>query len=348
MNMTEPQVASDSTRLADHTTFRIGGPAGSLIVATSESELIAAVQEADQSGSDLLILSGGSNMLVSDQGFPGVVLKVAIQGIATTRTPTGIRLRVAAGQSWDDLVATSVTQGWSGFEMLSGIPGLVGAGPIQNIGAYGVEIASLIHQVNSYDRQTNTKVAFSPEQCGFGYRTSLFKQSPNRYVILSVEYDLMIDSVSRPIQYTDLAQHLGVNIGTRAKLTAVREAVLEVRRSKGMVLDPADHDTWSAGSFFTNPIINETQADQLPTDAPRYLQPDGSIKTSAAWLIEQAGFNKGYGTGPARLSTKHVLALTNHGGATAKDILDLATTIQVKVRNTYGITLTPEPVLVGL
>jgi len=335
--------------LADLTTFRVGGPARRLVTARTEADLIAAVREADAQADPLLIVSGGSNMLVSDEGFPGTVVVVTTQGIESRILPgTGVQISAAAGEMWDGLVATAVERGWSGLEMLSGIPGLVGAAPIQNIGAYGAEAASAIARVRVFDRHTDQVVVFQPPDCAFGYRTSLFKHSPGRYVVLSVDLQLRTGELGSPIRYTELARHLGVELGARVPVGEVRQAVLELRRSKGMVLDPSDHDTWSAGSFFTNPVVSPEVAATLPPAAPRFPQADGTVKTSAAWLIDQAGFHKGYGAGPATLSTKHVLALTNRGTATADDILTLARTVRDGVRTTYGITLGPEPVLVGL
>jgi UDP-N-acetylmuramate dehydrogenase len=293
-------------------------------------------------------VSGGSNLLVGDQGFPGLVVLVATQGITVTRHSDTVGLSVAAGQSWDRLVAWTVDQGWGGLEALSGIPGLVGAAPVQNIGAYGAEVASAIAAVTAWDRHTGQVARLGPAECRFGYRTSLFKQQPGRWVVLRVELTLRAEAPRAPAAYAELARRLGVEVGGLAPTSQVRQAVLDLRRGKGMVLDPADHDTWSAGSFFTNPIIEPAQAAGLPADAPRFPQPGGAIKTSAAWLIERAGFHKGYGPGPARLSTKHVLALTNRGGATAADLMDLACQVRDGVRQTYGIALVPEPVLVGL
>jgi len=332
--------------LAELTTFRIGGPAGRLVVATTEDALTQTFEST--APEDLLIVSGGSNMLVADAGFPGVVLRIATRGIAADATGPEVRLTVAAGEPWDDLVARTVAEGWSGLEMLSGIPGLAGAAPIQNIGAYGAEVATAIRRVRAYDRQTGTAADLGPADCAFAYRTSVFKRSPGRFLVLEIELVLHRDSLSAPVEYAELARHLGVAVGAQAPVDEVRAAVLDLRRGKGMVLDPADHDTWSAGSFFTNPVITNDQAATLPPDAPRFPQPDGLVKTSAAWLIDHAGFHKGYGDGPARLSTKHVLALTNQGGATAADVVHLARTIRAGVRTTYGITLEPEPVLVGL
>ena len=341
--------------LAHFTTFRIGGPARNLVIAQTEDELVGAVQRGDLASTPVLVVSGGSNMLVSDDGFEGTVVVVATQGIEQQTTQgTGIHLRVAAGQPWDQLVEHTIAQGWSGLEMLSGIPGLVGAAPVQNIGAYGAEIASVIHAVRVYDRPAKQIVTLSPDACGFGYRTSLFKQQRDQYVVLSVDLNLAQQQwiggfgLSQPVAYAELAGHLGVDIGTRVPLTDARQAVLALRRAKGMVFDPADHDTWSAGSFFTNPIVSSAVAATLPEDAPRFAQPDGTVKTSAAWLIDHAGFHKGYALGPAALSSKHVLALTNTGHATAQDILRLARKIRDAVLTTYGIRLEPEPVFVGV
>ena len=341
-------VSSHSRILADYTTFRIGGPADALIVARTEDELVDAVREADFQSTPLLIVSGGSNMLVADEGFRGTAVVVATQGIEASPSHGEVRLKVAAGEVWDSLVSHTVDQDWAGLEMLSGIPGLAGAAPIQNIGAYGAEAAFVITEVRAFDRQTSRIVYFTSNDCHFGYRTSVFKQQQGRYIVLTVTLHLRIDRLSTPIAYAELAHHLGVEIGARVPLADARRTVLELRRGKGMVLNESDHDTWSAGSFFTNPIISADVAACLPPDAPRFPQLDGTIKTSAAWLIDHAGFHKGYGTPPATLSTKHVLALTNRGGATASDILALACTIRDGVRARYGITLEPEPLLVGL
>ena len=337
----------DSLRLADWTTFRIGGPADRIVVARTDDEVIATAREADSAGTPLLVVSGGSNMLVADEGFRGTALVITTTGVTVNCTDT-VDLCVAAGEPWDDLVKRAVNEGWSGLEMLSGIPGLVGAAPVQNIGAYGAEVASVVRRVRAYDRATGQITTLEPADCRFGYRRSLFKQATGRYIVLSVDLRLRLFEQSAPIEYAELARHLSVEVGGTAPITEVRRAVLELRRGKGMVLDESDHDTWSAGSFFTNPVITADAAAALPESAPRFPQPDGSIKTSAAWLIDHAGFDKGYGTGPARLSSKHVLALTNRGDATAQDIITLARAIRERVRTTYGISLDPEPLLVDL
>jgi len=332
--------------MADLTTFGVGGPAGTLIDASTTEELIDAVRSADASGQPLFVLSGGSNVLVGDAGFDGTVVRITGGTAGPGWVWAGVRL--------DDLVVWSIDEGRAGLEALSGIPGLVGAAPVQNVGAYGAEITQVVQAVRVWDRLENNQITLSSPECGFAYRDSVFKQSrrpgeaTGRYVVLSVLFDLPESSLSAPIAYGELAKALDVELGARAPLGDVRDAVLDLRRSKGMVVDPADPDTHSAGSFFTNPLLDEAVAAALPLDAPRFPQPDGRIKTSAAWLIEHAGFSKGYGHGPARLSSKHVLALTNQGGATAADIIALAGTIQSGVQAKFGVALEPEPVMVGV
>jgi len=265
-----------------------------------------------------------------------------------------MEIRVAAGEVLDDLVAWTVEEGWSGLEALSGIPGLVGAAPVQNVGAYGAEFGDVVHDIIVWDRAARFGRLFSKDDCEFGYRDSVMKRArkpgrpTGRYIVEKMTLRLREQPLSAPIRYAELAQTLGVELGDRAPLADVRAAVLQLRRGKGMVVDAADPDTHSAGSFFTNPLLTTENAARLPEDAPRYPQPDGSVKTSAAWLIEHAGFPKGYGDGPARLSSKHTLALTNQGGATASDIVALARTIREGVQNRFGVTLDPEPVLIGV
>ncbi len=344
-----------SQLLADHTTFGVGGLAAKLIAATQDAELVDAVQHADAAGAPLLVLGGGSNVLISDEGFAGHVVCVETKGIdADVSSCGGAYLRVKAGEIWDDLVQTAIENDWSGIEALSGIPGRVGASPVQNIGAYGQEVAQTVTRVITWDRQANAQRTFTFAECGFGYRDSIFKRSAagdvtGRYVITEVHFQLRNASLSQPIAYQQLADALGVKLGARAPMTEVRKAVLELRRSKAMVHDPADVDSHSAGSFFTNPILTAQIAERLPAPAPRFAQPDGTVKTSAAWLIEHAGFGKGYpGQGAARLSSKHVLALTNQGGARADEIVALAREIRAGVQARFGVELVPEPVLVGL
>jgi UDP-N-acetylmuramate dehydrogenase len=336
-------------RLADHTTLHLGGPARSWVRATTEAGLVDAVRRADEVGEPVLVLAGGSNLVVADDGFPGTVVEVATSGIepdVTDDDPTcgGAVVKVAAGESWDAFVATAVERGWVGVEALSGIPGSVGATPIQNVGAYGQEVSQTIASVRVWDRRLRGFRTFAAADCGFGYRTSRFKADPTRHVVVEVTFQLRQGALGTPVTYAELATALDVEPGARAPMSEVRRAVLGLRAGKGMVLDPADHDTWSAGSFFTNPVI---AADRVPAGAPAWLQPDGTVKTSAAWLIERAGFGRGYGGGPARLSSKHTLALTNRGGATTADLLDLAREIRDGVEARFAIRLVNEPVLVG-
>ncbi|MGC4110918.1 MAG: UDP-N-acetylmuramate dehydrogenase [Nocardioides sp.] len=336
-------------RLADHTTLRLGGPALTWVRATTDDELIAAVSAADEAGEPVLVLAGGSNLVVADEGFAGTVVEVATSGVSADHEgddPTcgGVLVTIAAGESWDSLVAHAVAEHWVGVEALSGIPGSVGATPIQNVGAYGQEVAQTLASVRVWDRTLRGVRTFAAADCGFGYRTSRFKADPGRHVVLGVTFQLRQGELGTPVAYAELAGSLGVEPGTRAPASDVREAVLGLRRSKGMVLDAHDHDTWSAGSFFTNPVV---APDRIPEGAPSWAQPDGTAKTSAAWLIEHAGFGKGYGDGAARVSTKHTLALTNRGGATTADLLDLAREIRDGVERTFGIRLVNEPVLVG-
>jgi UDP-N-acetylmuramate dehydrogenase len=332
--------------LSQHTTLRLGGPARAWVRATTEQELTEALTTVD---GPVLVIGGGSNLVVADAGFEGTVVEVATRGVRADvegDNPTcgGVLVTVAAGEDWDDFVAQAVERGWVGVEALAGIPGLVGATPIQNVGAYGQEVAQTVAQVRVWDRVLRGVRTFANADCGFGYRTSRFKADPGRHVVLDVTFQLSQGSLGTSVQYAELARALGVELGRRAPLDEVRAAVLGLRRGKGMVLDPADHDTWSAGSFFTNPVVDATA---LPEDAPAWPQPDGRVKTSAAWLIERAGFGKGYGAGPVSLSTKHTLALTNRGGATTEQLLALAREIRDGVEAAYGIRLVNEPVLVG-
>jgi UDP-N-acetylmuramate dehydrogenase len=332
--------------LSTHTTLRLGGPATAWVRATTEQELIDALSSIE---GPVLVLGGGSNLVVADAGFDGTVVEVATSGVRADvegDDPTcgGAVVTVAAGEGWEDFVARAVEREWVGVEALAGIPGLVGATPIQNVGAYGQEVSQTAARVRVWDRVLKGVRTFATADCGFGYRTSRFKADPDRHVVLDVTFQLRQGNLSAPVQYAELARTLGVELGERAPLADVREAVLELRRSKGMVLDAADHDTWSAGSFFTNPVVD---VDEVPEGAPAWPQPDGRVKTSAAWLIEQAGFHKGYGAGPVGISTKHTLALTNRGGGTTEQLLALARELRDGVDAAYGIGLVNEPVLVG-
>lgn len=332
-------------QLANHTTLRVGGPAADFVVATTEAELIEAVRDADDRGKPVLVLGGGSNLLVSDSGFDGRVVAVRTTGVTSDADACGgAVVRVAAGEPWDPFVARAVAEGWVGIEALAGIPGLVGATPIQNVGAYGQEVAQTIASVRCWDRKDGEVRTLFPRDCRFGYRTSRFKQEPDRWLVLEVVLQLRLGDLGTPIGYAELGRRLGIEPGERAPLAEVRDAVLALRRGKGMVLDETDHDTWSAGSFFTNPVL---EADAVPDGAPAWPQPDGRVKTSAAWLIEQAGFARGHGNDRAALSGKHTLAVTNRGGATAADLVTLAREIRDGVRARFGIELVNEPVLVG-
>ncbi|MDC2947338.1 UDP-N-acetylmuramate dehydrogenase [Streptomyces heilongjiangensis] len=341
--------------LAPLTTFRLGGPADRLITATTDDEVVAAVREADDAGTPLLLIGGGSNLVIGDKGFAGTALVIATRGV----TLDGTKLELAAGEVWTDAVAHTVDAGLAGIECLAGIPGSAGATPIQNVGAYGQEVASTITEVVAYDRRTRETVTLTNADCAFSYRHSRFKNDPDRYVVLRVRFELEdADGLSGPIRYAETARALGVEPGDRVPLAAARETVLKLRAGKGMVLDPEDHDTWSAGSFFTNPILTNDEfaafharvRARLGDDVtpPAYPAGDGHTKTSAAWLIDKAGFTKGYGTGPARISTKHTLALTNRGAATTEDLLALAREVVTGVHRAFGITLVNEPVTIGV
>jgi UDP-N-acetylmuramate dehydrogenase len=346
-----PPATAPSRSLAGMTTLRVGGPADRVVHTATDDDLIEAVTTADAAGEPVLLVGGGSNLLVADAGFPGTVVRIGTRGVLVEPAAPGrVCVRVSAGEPWEAFVATAVESGWSGVEALSGIPGSTGATPIQNVGAYGAEVARVIGSLEVLDRRTGAVGRMAPDEAVFGYRSSELKRTPGRWVVLSVTMDLAVDPLGAPVRYAELAGLLGVGIGHRAPATAVREAVLELRRGKGMVLDDSDHDTWSAGSFFTNPILSAAEAGALPEAAPRFEQPDGSVKTSAAWLITHAGFPRGYAVHPgarAALSAKHSLALTNRGGATAEDLLELARAVRAGVADRFGIVLENEPVLVG-
>jgi UDP-N-acetylmuramate dehydrogenase len=345
--MAEPATTT-GVQLADLTTLRLGGPADDVVVASDEQTLVAAISNADAAGIPVLIVAGGSNLLVADAPLRSRLLLVRTRGVhVESDLCGGAYVRVAAGEDWDALVERAVASGWVGMEALSGIPGSVGATPVQNVGAYGQEVADTIAVVRTWDRELRRQHTFAAADCGFGYRDSLFKRTPGRFVVLDVTFQLRLGSLSTPIGYAELARRLGVAVGARAPLRSVREAVLELRAGKGMVLDADDPDTWSAGSFFTNPLLAPEQASTLPPQAPRWPHPDGRVKTSAAWLIEHAGFSRGYGRGQVRISTKHTLALTNRGGATTEELLALAREVRDGVQARFGVRLVNEPVIVG-
>ncbi|MGW8063580.1 UDP-N-acetylmuramate dehydrogenase [Streptomyces ziwulingensis] len=341
--------------LAPLTTFRLGGPATRLVTATTDAEVIAAVREADDSGTPLLLIGGGSNLVIGDKGFDGTALHIATRGLVLD----GATLELAAGETWTDAVARSVEAGLAGVECLAGIPGSAGATPIQNVGAYGQEVSSTITEVTAYDRRSREAVTLANADCAFSYRHSRFKAEPERYVVLRVRFALEdADGLSAPLRYAETARALGVEPGDRVPLATARDTVLKLRAGKGMVLDPEDHDTWSAGSFFTNPILTDEEfaafrarVDErlgAAVEPPAFPAGEGRIKTSAAWLIDQAGFTKGYGSGPARISTKHTLALTNRGEATTEDLLALAREVVAGVHEAFGVTLVNEPMTVGV
>ena len=350
------------TLLSNLTTAAVGGPAGNYVEARTEAEIIDAVRSADAVGEKLLIIGGGSNLLISDDGYPGTVLKIASEGFAVDSEDScgGVSVVVQAGHNWDALVEHSVLHAWSGLEALSGIPGATGATPVQNVGAYGADVSQTIAAVRTWDRQRNAVQTFTNSELKFGYRDSILKQttvegSP-RYVVLTVEFQLPLGRMSAPIRYGELARVLGVEAGKRAYSNDVRREVLRLRASKGMVLDAADRDTYSTGSFFTNPIIPAERAAGLPENAPKYpAGEDGLVKLSAAWLIDHAGFGKGFGLdetsvsgGRASLSTKHTLAITNRGSASASDMVAIAREVRAGVVNRFGIELHPEPLLIGV
>jgi UDP-N-acetylmuramate dehydrogenase len=358
------------TLMSTLTTLRVGGPVEDLVEATSESDLIAAIQQADADGVPLLVLGGGSNVVIADAGFGGMVVRDGRSELSVQDDGAcgGASITVTAGMRWDDVVVRAVSEGWVGIEALSGIPGSMGATPVQNVGAYGAEISQVIATVRVWDRHEERVRTLARVDCEFGYRDSLLKRSMRgaapdgrawhptpRYVVLDVTMQMRFGTLSEQIAYAQLAAVLGVDLGAKVPLTDVREAVLELRTSKGMVLDLNDADTWSAGSFFTNPILTAEAAATLPDAAPRYPAGDGyapdAVKTSAAWLIENAGFSRGFAISadaPASLSSKHTLALTNRGQARAADLMELARTVRDGVGEAFGIELVPEPVLVGV
>jgi UDP-N-acetylmuramate dehydrogenase len=332
------QVRRD-VRLADLTTLAVGGPIDRLIEVADAEEIVAAVRDADEARRPLLVLGGGSNVVGPDEGWPGDVVAVRSRGIARV----GNALTVQAGESWDDLVAYTVRNELAGVEALSGIPGSTGATPVQNVGAYGQEVAQTITSVRVYDRAEKSQRELTPAECGFGYRDSRLKREPGRLVVLDVTFALHPGSRSRPVGYAELARKLGVEIGERAPLADVRDAVIELRRGKGMVLDPADPDSRSAGSFFTNPVV---PADRAVDGCPSWPAADGHVKLSAAWLVQHAGFGRGTRQGNVGTSSRHSLALTTEPGATATELMAFAGRVIEAVREQFGVTLVPEPTAV--
>ena len=326
-------------RLADLTTLGVGGPVDRLIEVADAAELVAAVRDADESGRPLLVVGGGSNLVAPDEGWPGDVVLVRSRGAVRT----GDSLEVQAGEPWDDLVAATVAQRLAGVEALSGIPGSTGATPVQNVGAYGQEVAQTITAVRIYDRAEKSERVLGPADCGFAYRDSRLKRERGRFVVLTVTFALRPGERSRPVGYAELADRLGIAVGETAPLDDVRAAVLELRRGKGMVLDPLDPDSRSAGSFFTNPIV---PAGRAVEGCPSWPAGEGQVKLSAAWLVQHAGFGRGTREGRVGTSSRHSLALTTEPGATAGELLAYAERVVGAVRDRFGVELSMEPVAV--
>ena len=338
-----PPSATTGVPLAPLTTLRLGGPAAKVVEAHTDEELVEAVRACDSAGEPVLVLAGGSNVVIADEGFAGTVVRVMTHGVERDATA----LDVAAGEPWDDVVAAAVDGGLAGIECLSGIPGSTGATPIQNVGAYGQDVAQTVTSVRVYDRERDAVEDLPAEALGFGYRTSALRYQDRR-VVLRVRFELTASDASGALRYAELARAVGAD---RAPLHDVRAAVLDLRRGKGMVVDPEDPDSVSAGSFFTNPILDadafaalEERAEGEP---PRFPEPHGRVKTSAAWLIEHAGFHKGDTRGNVGISTKHSLALINRGGATTAELVAFAREIAAGVRERFGVDLHPEPIFVG-
>ena len=372
-------ITTEQVRLAEYTTLRLGGPAARFVSAASEDELVATVRAADAEAEPVLVLGGGSNLVVADEGFPGIVALASWRGAVFATARDAVDVTVQAGHDWDEFVQECLAQGLSGVECLSGIPGRAGATPIQNVNAYGQDVADTISSVRVYDRLSDQVVVMPAADCGFGYRTSVFKRqsaaagrgaalnpasATGRFVVLAVTFRLPVSPLSAPLRYGELSRVLGVADGDRVPVAAARAAVLDLRRGKGMVLAEADPDTRSAGSFFTNPVVSSARYGELAArlatggglDAsagiPHWPAADGQVKLSAAWLIEHAGFGKGWrlrgDPDGARISTKHALALTNPGQATTAGLIRLAREIRAGVLDAFGVTLTNEPVLVGV
>jgi UDP-N-acetylmuramate dehydrogenase len=314
--------------------------------AVHTDEAVGAVRSAAAAGRRLLVLAGGSNVVIGDDGFDGEVLLLRTRGVEVAgEDASGVLVRVAAGEPWDDFVSYAVTNSLSGVECLSGIPGAAGSTPIQNVGAYGQEVAHTIEAVHAYDRRSDEIRVMTPQECRFGYRTSVFKHD-DRFLVTAVDFRLPRSGESAPIRYAELARSLGAEAGDRVPLRQARDTVLKLRAGKGMVLDPEDRDTWSVGSFFTNPVVPAAVLERLG-EVPNWPGDDGTVKLPAAWLIEHAGFPKGFAGDGVAISGKHTLALTNRGTGTTTALLDLARTIRDGVRAGFGVELHPEPVLIN-
>lgn len=335
-------------QLAELTTMRVGGEPRDVIDGDVSEEIIEAITECDDLGQPVLILGAGSNVLCGEDLSDVTVVRVITRGMVIETHGDQALVNAAAGEDWDHFVGFCMESGAAALAPLSGIPGSVGATPIQNVGAYGVEVATFIDGVHVWDRLERSYLWMSNEECGFGYRTSVFKGDPDRFVILEVRFALPA-SGDVVVEHEQLARVLEVSVGSRVDGAKVREAVVSLRRSKGMVIDPSDSDTASVGSFFVNPFVDDEVVAKLPDECPRFPAGFGRTKVSAAWLIENSGITKGFSLGtPARVSTKHVLALTNAGGATAIDVVNLARHIRKAVREHWSVELEPEPRLIGL
>uniref|UniRef100_UPI003D8F1038 UDP-N-acetylmuramate dehydrogenase n=1 Tax=Gordonia sp. B7-2 TaxID=3420932 RepID=UPI003D8F1038 len=350
--------------LADLTTLRLGGPARDLVRCPDTRSVVETVIDLDRQAEPILIIGGGSNLVIADEGFDGTAVVIGSEKIefGTGRESGRSHVTADAGVTWDDLVAATLDAGFGGLECLSGIPGAAGATPVQNVGAYGVEVSDVLREVQVLDRRSGGLRWVAPAELGLGYRTSNLKHRDD-FVVVAVSFWLNENRLSQPIRYRELSTLLGVEPGERVDAAAAREQVVGLRRAKGMVLDADDHDTWSAGSFFTNPILDAEEAamavrritEVLGADisVPSYpadaADSSAGIKLSAGWLIERAGFARGYPgpDSPVRLSTKHTLALTNRGDATTDELLSLARDVRDGVHDAFGVTLRPEPVLVN-
>lgn len=336
--------------LAPLTTFGIGGPARWFAEASTEAEIVEAVGFAHEHQLPLFVLGGGSNLLISDAGFPGLVLRIMLRGVETEPRSNGVVFHAAAGEDWDGFVRLAVSHDCAGVECLAGIPGTVGGTPIQNVGAYGQEVAETILRVRAYDRTTGRFVELSKEDCSFSYRRSMFNSTTrNRYIVSRVDYSLLPGAPAR-IAYADLQRRFSPGSGTPS-LEKVTDVVRDIRRGKGMLLVKGDPDCQSAGSFFKNPVASEEQFAHIQAqegmDVPHYTADPGKVKIPAAWLMERAGFSKGYAMGKAGISSRHTLALINRGGATAADIHALRDAVIMGVQLRFAITLEPEPVVLG-
>jgi UDP-N-acetylmuramate dehydrogenase len=342
----------ENVPLAPHCTLRVGGAARFFVEAADEATVREAVEWAAGRGLPVRVLGGGSNLVIADEGVEGLVLKIALRGVSARESAGAVEVTAAAGEPWDDLVRHTVEQGWAGLECLSGIPGLVGATPIQNVGAYGQEVSDTLVAVRALDGERRQVVTLRPADCGFGYRDSFFKSgAPGRHVVLAVTYRLARGGAPT-LRYADVTRALEARGLAAPSLADVRETVLQVRRSKSMVLEAGDPNARSCGSFFLNPIVDAAALAAIDARAaglamPRWPQPDGRVKLSAAWLIERAGFTRGQADGSVGLSTRHTLAIVCHDGARARDVVAFARRVRAGVEARFGVRLHPEPIFWG-